>query len=384
MNPWLAALVLLLCSPASGEKPARWEMKLKSAGLSSFERGTGALWTIQQGVLFLTPERILLYQVNRTAEQAKLAPRGSGGGAGNFFLNIRVLNAQDGQVVRSLDLPTNAGISVVLRTRDGAFLVRTGTTVYLYSREFKQTAAKNLPIERTAQWEDWQIQVSTKGEHAVLLHEEVFSRPELLADNTVLHDGKATVEVQVLNAGTLETEKTFRLEHTLAFWAPVGEVLFSSNPAHSYGDGQVGEMDFNGSWSSLKAEFPMDTNSCHRGLAAIDPERLITFGCGDFTVLAASGKSLFAVKDLESMFKSAAAGGSELVVRRDRFFVERGGSGGGLLTTRPHSLDLYDLENYKHRTSIPIQNDQVSYAVSERGDLAVVEGDTLRVFAGEK
>src|SRR5215469_3296128 len=99
MNSWLAALVLLFGSPAGGEKSPRWEMKLKSAGLSSFERGPGALWTIQQGVLFLTPEKILLYQVNRTAERAKLAPRGSSGGAGNFFLNIRLLNAQDGKVV---------------------------------------------------------------------------------------------------------------------------------------------------------------------------------------------------------------------------------------------------------------------------------------------
>jgi len=87
---------------------------------------------------------------------------------------------------------------------------------------------------------------------------------------------------------------------------------------------------------------------------------------------------------LQSEFKSAAAGGEHLVVRRDRFFVERSGSAGGVLVTRPHSLDVYDLENYKHRMSIPVQSDQVAYAVSERGKLAVVEGDTLRVFATEK
>jgi hypothetical protein len=377
-------MLLLLFSPGSGETTPRWQTKLTSAGLSSFERGPGSLWTIQQGILFLTPERILLYQVNRTAEQAKLAPRGSSGGAGNFFLNIRVFNVQDGRMVRSLDLPTTAGISTVLRTHDGAFLVRLGEALYRYSPDFQQTASKALPIERTAPWEDWQIQVSPSGERAILLHEKVFSRPELLADDTVLHDGTAKVEVQVLDADTLETQKTFSLEHTLAFWAAAGDALFSSNPAHSYGDGQVGKLDFDGVWTAVNREFPKDSNSCRRGLAAIDQDRLLAFGCGDFTVLAANGKTLFSVKDLESEFKSGAAGGSKLVVRRDRFFVERSGSAGGVLITRPYSLDVYDLENYKHRMSVPVHSDQVAYAVSVRGELAVVEGDTLRVFATEK
>jgi len=384
MSSWLVALVCLLWSMGAKETSPRWETKLKTAGLSSFERGPGSLWTIQQGILFLTPEKILLYQVNRTVEQAKLAPRGSTGGAGNFFLNIRVLNAQDGKAVHALDLTTTAGISSVLRTHDGAFLVRSGTALYRYSPDFQQTASKNLPIERTAPWEDWKIQVSPSGERAVLLHEQVFSRAELLADDTVLHDGRAKVEVQVLDADTLETLNSFRLEHTLAFWAPAGDALFSSNPTHSYGDGQVGRLDFSGAWSPVNREFTKDSNSCRRGLAAIDQERLIAFGCGDFTVLATSGKALFSVKDLESEFKSAAAGGEALVVRRDRFFVERGGAGGGVLMTRPYSLEVYDLEKYKHRMSIPVHSDQVAYAVSERGELAVVEGDTLRVFATEK
>src|SRR5215831_17272149 len=106
MNSALAALLILCCSPADGGQSPRWEVKLAAAGLESFARGPGALWTVQQGVVFLTAEKILLYQINRTAEQARLAPRGSSGGAGNFFLNIRVFNAQDGKVIRSMDLPT--------------------------------------------------------------------------------------------------------------------------------------------------------------------------------------------------------------------------------------------------------------------------------------
>jgi len=160
-------------------------------------------------------------------------------------------------------------------------------------------------------------------------------------------------------------------------------VLFSSNPAHSYGDGLVGMLDFHGAWLPVKAEFPMDTNTCRRGLAAISEHRLITYSCGDFAILDATGKPLFSVQDLQSVFKAAAAGGSELVVRRDRYFVERIGNGGASLATRPDRLEVYDLESHERRTSIPVQTDQVSYAVSERGDLAVVDGDALCLYGTE-
>jgi hypothetical protein len=63
--------------------------------------------------------------------------------------------------------------------------------------------------------------------------------------------------------------------------------------------------------------------------------------------------------------------------------VERIGNGGASLATRPDRLEVYDLESHQRRTSIPVQTDQVSYAVSERGDLAVVDGDTLRLFGTE-
>jgi hypothetical protein len=101
-------------------------------------------------------------------------------------------------------------------------------------------------------------------------------------------------------------------------------------------------------------------------------------------VLATSAKTLLSQKDLQSVFRSAAAGGSELVVRRDRYLLERGADGGAVLNTRPDRLEVYDLENHARLMSIPIQSDQVSYAVSGRGDLAVVDGDTLRLFGTEK
>src|SRR5215831_9807381 len=120
---YLAALWLFLIAvPGLAETP-RWEFSLEKGGLQSFDRQATAVWMKQQGVLFLTPEWVLVYQVNRTARQAELGQRGASGGAGNFFLSLKVLSAQDGRVIKSMNLPTSASLSHVLATRGGSFLV---------------------------------------------------------------------------------------------------------------------------------------------------------------------------------------------------------------------------------------------------------------------
>src|SRR5215469_7730534 len=96
----LALLLLLFLTAAVGESP-RWKFSLEENGLQSFDREVTAAWVNQQGVLFLTRDTVLVYQVNRTATQAVLAQRGASGGAGNFFLAVKVLSAQDGRVIKS-------------------------------------------------------------------------------------------------------------------------------------------------------------------------------------------------------------------------------------------------------------------------------------------
>src|SRR5262249_35732785 len=114
-----AALWLLLLAAAGVAESPRWEFSLEKAGLQTFDRQVTAVWMNQQGVLFLTPDWVLVYQVNRTAAQAALAPRGATGGAGNFFLSLKVLSAKDGRVIKSMNLPTSGALSRVLATRGG-------------------------------------------------------------------------------------------------------------------------------------------------------------------------------------------------------------------------------------------------------------------------
>lgn len=380
MKIWWGAL-LLLGSFAKEPKSLRWEAMLEKFGLQSFDRNVRVPWMNSQGVLFLTPERVLIYQVNRTAERARLAPRGSSGGAGNFFLSVRVLEAQGGRLITSMDLPTNARVSEVMATRNGGFVVQTGTVLYLYSADFRQVASRTLPLVRAAPTEGWQVRASPSGAKVVLMHEQIFARPELLADNTVLHDGRANVDVEILDADSVATETAFSLAHALAFWAPADDVLFSSNPAHSYSDGQVGTLGFDGKWTPIHADFSEESNFCRHGVSAIDEQRLVVFGCEECTVFSrAEGKRVFSVKDPHSVFKSVAAAGRYLAVRRDRYRSDATPGG----NWRPDRIDVFDLKSHDHLLSVPVQSEGVAYAVSPEGGLAVIDGATLRMFQLEK
>jgi len=379
MKPWWGAL-LVLGLFTNEPKSLRWEITLEKHGLQSFDRNIRVPWMNSQGVLFLTQEKVLIYQVNRAAERARLAPRGSSGGAGNFFLSVRILQAQDGRIIKSLDLPTNARASDVMATRNGGFLVQTGTVLYLYSADFRRTATKALPIERVAPTEGWQMRVSPSGAKVVLMHEQEFARPELLADNTVLHDGRAQVDVQILDGDSIVPEAEFSLAHALAFWAPADEALFSSNPAHSYSDGQVGRLSFEGKWTPIHAGFQEENNFCHHGVYAIDDQRLVLFGCEEFVMFSTEGRRMFSIKDPHSVFRSVVAAGRYLAVLREHY--QAGETPGD--NWRPDHIEVFDLETHARVLSVPLQTEGVSYAVSPRGALAVIDGEKLRVYEVEK
>src|SRR6478609_2621100 len=165
MKRWMAAAALLcLCWAVHGvaeNAEPKWRVNLRQRyEFQAFDRTINFRWTLHQGVLFISPERLLVYQVNRSREKTRLAPRDASGGSGNFILEIKVLNAADGTEIKSLQLPTNAEFSKVLATRDGKFIVRTGDILYLYSADFEKLASKPLPLKRAVLGEGWQIGVS--------------------------------------------------------------------------------------------------------------------------------------------------------------------------------------------------------------------------------
>lgn len=382
MMRWLPVL-LLMCAPLGGaSNPSRWKINLeRSQGLQRFDREVSALWMTQQGVLFLTPEQVLVYQVNRAAQPPTLAPRDASGGAGHFLLKIKLLSIQDGHLIKSLDLPTNGAFSRVMATGTGGFVARTGTTLSLYSADFHLIASRELPVAREGPFDDWQIGVSPSGASVVLLHEQVFSVAEVLSDNTVLHDGQAKVDVEVLDTETLRLKKTFVLSHTLPFWALADDVLVSSNPAHSYSDGQVGTLDFDGNWSPIRADSKLAKSPCPYSVSAIDQERFVLYGCDAFAVLSAAGKSLFAHNDGRFVFRSVAASGAYMAVACDHYRLGRETfDSNAVLGTRADRIEVYDLDKHARLLSLSVHSERAFFAISDEGDLVVVDGATLEMI----
>jgi hypothetical protein len=388
--------LILPCWPlGNAATPPRWESDIeKRYAFQSFDRPIRATWMKQQGLVFLTPERLLIYQVNPASARVRLAPRGSSGGAGNFVLILKVLNARDGNVLHSLELTTSGEVSRVLATHSGGFAVQAGAALYVYSPSFystnwEQTAVKSLPAEKKAPYENWQMQLSPSGEKLVLLHEQVFIPAELLADNTVIHDGRAEVEIQVLDSASLQPQGSFRLAHTLAFWTPDEDFLFSSNPEHSYSDGKLGILhfrgDFSGSWSAIRSDLPKEQHFCRYGMTAIDAQRAAFFGCDSFSVFASSGKALFSATGPGCFFSSAVAAGPYLALQCDSYTAERL-TQRSLVVSPPRAdrLEVYDVDHQAHRLSVRAHSERVYYALSDQGELAVIDGTKLRVFGVER
>ena len=92
---------LCLCCSAQGiaekTKPPepKWKIDLlQRYEFQAFDRTISSRWSLNQDVLFLSPDRILVYQVNRSRAPVSLAGRDASGGAGNFLLDIRVLDVR--------------------------------------------------------------------------------------------------------------------------------------------------------------------------------------------------------------------------------------------------------------------------------------------------
>jgi hypothetical protein len=277
---WMKTLILLcLCWPSFGiaETPEpKWKVDLRERyEFQAFDRTINFRWTLHQGLLFISPERILVYQVNRSRGPARLAARDASGGSGNFILEIRVLNARDGSEVKSLELPTNADFSKVMATRDGKFIVRTGDIVYLYSADFERLASRALPLKRQVAEEGWQIGVSPSGEEVALVHQQIFKRDPMSPTSNV---EKAEADVEILNADTLQLIKSFAVPAFLAAWYAADHVLLSSSPTPTAAPATFGLLDFDGRWSPLMPDWYSAKQPCSYQAAALDRRLFAAFG----------------------------------------------------------------------------------------------------------
>jgi hypothetical protein len=386
---WLAWFILCGATALARDNPKsatpKWTINLlEKFEFQAFDRTISYPWSLHQDVVFLSPDKVLVYQVNRSHAPARLAPRDASGGGGNFVLNIKVLSTLDGREIKALSLATNAFSSKVLATQGGRFVVRTGDILYLYSANFEQITSRALPLQREVQEEGWQVGISPSGTEVALVHQQIFKRNQLSPGSDV---EKAGTEVEVLNEETLTVLEKFSLPWFLESSWSVGEhALVSSRPAPSADPAAFGLLDYRGNWSPLLfAANPAD-HSCAYRAAAIDARLFVTYGCGTLSVSPREGKAVFSlISGLKEHIGSVKGNGGMLAVELERHVVKTDKAANvPVRTVRPLRIDVYDTAKRKAVLSVPVHGERVYYSLAVEGVLAVVDGTSLALYRPEQ
>lgn len=386
MKFWVKILVLsCLCWPvciaAQIPEPA-WKINItQKYGLQAFDRTINFSWTLHQGVIFISPERVLVYQVNRLRTPVKLSGRDASGGSGNFTLQIKVLDAKDGSEVKSFDLPTNAGFSKIMPTHDGKFIVRTGDILYLYSPNFERLASRLLPLKRQSQEEGWQIGVSPSGRKVALVHQQIFHRNAISATSAI---EKASSDIEILNADTLELIEGFTVPSVSDYWNESDQLLLASTPQPSASAaGLFGELAVDGTWAPVLPSWYSAKQACPYQLTALPHDLFAAYGCGHFSVFPRAGADVFLMKNKSDDFVGTLmqAGEYYAVEIDHRTILWEKASNIPVARSQPRHVDLYDLKGTVALMSIPVHNNNIYFAVSAQGSVIVGDGTSLAFFA---
>ena len=378
----LVALICLCCSHASAESvQPKWKIDLTERyGFQAFDRTINFRWTLHQGVIFLSPERVLVYQVNRSRGETRLAARDASGGTGNFILQIKVLDAKDGSEVKSLDLPTNADFSKVIATHDGKFIVRTGDVLYLYSANFERLLERSLPLNRQSQEEAWQISVSPSGRKLALVHQQIFRRNPVSPTSAIV---KAASDIEILDADTLKLIEGFTVPSFWDYWNESDELLLASTPQpSSSAPGLFGEFTVDGRWSPLLPSWYSAKQACSYQLIALPQNLFAAFGCSHFSVFPRAGADIFLMKNKSDDFVATLMqAGEYYAVEIDHRIIFRTDNNVPVARSQPLYVDLYNLKGNVALMSIPLHHSNIYFAVSAQGSVVVGDGTSLALFA---
>jgi hypothetical protein len=170
--------------------------------------------------------------------------------------------------------------------------------------------------------------------------------------------------------------KAFSLPNYLAYWSAGDGFVVGTHPSQPHHAEEFGILNFNGEWKELKPPFKTK-NRCFSVMDALDLHLIAAYGCNGVVAFSESGEQVFHSygRVNESPVGIANAGNYFAV----EFFyppdIHNSQS-----RNRPSHLDIFDLKSGARLISLSLQTSTVYYDVSAQGLLAVLEGDTLRVF----
>lgn len=371
--------VLLVGSPSKARLPHEiWSLKLTGeGGILTFERPRDRIWTRQQGVVFLTPERLAIYQVNRTLKLAPLRERSASGGGGNFFLLVRIFDTHTGQEIKRMQLLTTAEYSSVVPTHDGRFIVRTGNLFSLFSRNFDLLLSRDLPLAKEAEIEYWQVGVTSSGDQIALVHQQRFMDLGAVQAGGLPLETRSEADVEMLDADTFQTIRRLHLPHYLPTWSATDRSLLTLNPPSPLIHSEFGFMDFEGQWTAVRLPKMQAYHDCAPNLDLLQHDLIAARGCGGLVVFSDAGEQVLTLPEHQTeRFESVASADHYLATETAEFAPSINWRPG----MQPSEIQVYDLESRANTMSVKPKTSSVAYAVSTEGILAVVDGDVLKVY----
>ena len=183
MRAWIAIGLVLTCAKAEilTAKPCPaplWKIDLSKYHLDAIVRSKqsknlwASQWQTQRGIVFTSPDTLLVYYVHQSSETSRLSTRDESGGAGKFILRAIFLDTRNGNSVREMTWRTSASdYSQVYATHNGRFLVRTGRMLRLYSPDFQEIISRQLSSQSENQTDTWLVSLVPPGKLIFIRHQ---------------------------------------------------------------------------------------------------------------------------------------------------------------------------------------------------------------------
>lgn len=371
----LRALLLLLSVTGPASAPAqqalppsppvhvRWIVNLKKAlGYENFERvhaGKKA-WKQQQGIKFIAPEEVLVYQLRKTEGAS---PRDAAGSRAPFRMLVKVLDAKDGHEIKSLALPVASEPAKILPTRGGAFVVQAGNVLTVYSPKFEPVASKDLPLSPTATSQEWQIDVAPSGTRVVAIHQQEWSDRK-----QVFVETESKADIEVLDAETLKTVKSFSVDQVDA-WAAGDDVIITTDPDGEAGNSDFGILDFDGSWHGLHTPAENADPDCPYQMQPLEHQLIAAFDCDELVVVSNDGALRMSQPVRSGNFLISIANEGRYLAEA---FVQPD-------VSRAY-VSVFDLNTKALVLRVSLEHNDIYYTVASTGNLAVVDGERLKLF----
>lgn len=375
MRACLAFLLMIVAGTNATDAPCSqkvWTLNLaerhhfRSFDVTEGPRGQPKWPGRPQGVVFITPEMLAVYQVLETDQHPPLARKDPSGGGGRFFLQIVFLDARQGNELQSLRLSTSADVSAVYPTHDGKFLVRTGESLHLYSASFQELTSKKLPRSSEALNQWWDLSISPSGRRLLTQHNEYFgpksgkSTGYLLDADTLEH--LHTFDVDLLNPWPAGDSILLGIKHFNLLTLNSESKLVTVNPV-------------DGSWRPFT--FPSGP-CCPNGFMRMNPPLITELNGNKVKYFSPDGDLVLTMllpKDGQITSQRGAGNFLAFAVyhrRADPFDLG--------IPWKPLRIEVYDLASKSKRCSIPLTKNSSPFDVASTGAVAVIHGTSLALY----